>query len=182
MLDEKQLIAGCIKNNLASQKALYERYAGKMLVVCMRYTKDRPEAEDILQEAFFKVFANLSKFRAEGSFEGWIRRIMVNTALKHHRKIKMYAITSLEEARLHNEDASALSDIGYEELLDMIQKLPDRYRVVFNLYIMDGYTHEQIAKLCNIATGTSKSTLSRARVMLQQQLLKREQADEQYYK
>ena len=183
MLDEQQLIAGCIRNDLAAQKELYERFAPKMMLVCMRYSKDKVEAEDILQEGFFKVFDKISQFKRKGSFEGWVRRIMVNTALKNHRKTsKMYAVVELDEARNKAADTSILSQYGFEDLLKLIQSLPENYRVVFNLYIMEGYTHQEIAKMCGMAEGTSKSNLARARAMLKELLTKIEEKDERFYK
>lgn len=144
------------------------RYSGKMLAVCLRYTRHRMEAEDILQDAFIKVFDNISKFEFKGSFEGWIRRIVINTALKNYSKKSF----KQEQIGLENQPELPLepeiySNLEEEELLRLINQLPDGYRVVFNLYAVEGYSHKEIADLLGIQESTSRSQLVKARKMLQ---------------
>jgi RNA polymerase sigma-70 factor (ECF subfamily) len=176
---EKDLINGCIKESKSFQKELYRRYAGKMLVVCMRYARHRMEAEDILQEAFIKIFDNISRFQFKGSFEGWIRRIIVNTAIKNYRRM------SFKRELIGNEDhdteftqPDAVENMSEEELLNLIETLPDGYRIVFNLYAIEGFSHKEISEMLNIQEGTSRSQLVKARKMLQQKinLMKKELA------
>lgn len=164
---EKELIESCVSGNSAAQKDLYEKYSPKMLGICMRYANDYHGAEDILQEGFVKAFRNLSKFRHEGSFEGWLRRIMVNTAIEiHRRKKNMYPILEVEnlEVEFHTEDA--VSMLAAEDIMSMVVKLSPGYRTVFNLYAIEGYSHKEIAEQLNISEGTSKSQLARARYIL----------------
>ena len=136
----------------------------------MRYNKDRDEAADLLQEGFIKVFDNLHKFKKEGSFEGWIRRIMINTALSSFRKNHhLYAVVNIENIEIEDkslEDEDVLSQIELNEVLEIIRELPTGYQMVLNLYAIDGYSHKQIAKQLGISENTSKSQLSRARVVL----------------
>ncbi|MEL6656855.1 MAG: RNA polymerase sigma factor [Bacteroidota bacterium] len=170
-MTEKELIKGCVREDAHCQQQLFKLYAGKMMAVCVRYARHRLEAEDILQEAFVKVFDNLDKFAFKGSFEGWIRRIVVNTALKHNQR-KYF--TNEQIAVEHFPDSplqpTAYSRLGEEELLRMIARLPEGYRVVFNLYAIEGYSHKEIAELLNIKESTSRSQLVKARKMLQAQL------------
>jgi RNA polymerase sigma-70 factor (ECF subfamily) len=178
-MNEHDIIKGCLKNDRASQKALYEQYYSKMLGVCLRYAKDKDEAKDILHEAFLKVFTNLKNFNGTGSFEGWIRRIMVNTSIDHLRKNKQnYLIVSTVYA---NEKASTMAEevsdedmvlhIDKEEILKAVQELTPAYRTVFNLYVIEEYTHKQIAEMLEISEGTSKSNLSKAKFNLKKNLM-----------
>jgi RNA polymerase sigma factor (sigma-70 family) len=169
MLTEEELIDGCCKNNRSSQKQLYERFSGKMLVVGMRYTKSRFEAEDILQEAFIKVFANIRNFRRECPLEQWIKRIVINTALKQNRsKLYLYPAVDVETLDEVLPDAEfTLSNFRFQELLSMIQELPPRCQIIFNLHAIEGYQHHEIADMLGIQEGTSKSQYARARGLLQ---------------
>jgi RNA polymerase sigma factor (sigma-70 family) len=171
---EEDLIKGCLKREGSAQKRLYDTYSSKMYGLCYRYVKDSMEAEDILVTAFMKVFDKIEQFKSEGSFEGWIRRIVVNEALTHLRRNRsMYLETELEQA--DREPDYNLSDhLEAEDLLNMIQELPAGYRIVFNMYAIDGYSHKEIADHLGINENTSKSQLSRARVYLQKLLLERE--------
>lgn len=167
-MTEKELVKGCIRENRQCQQELFLRYSGKMLAVCLRYTRHRMEAEDILQDAFVKVFDNISKFEFKGSFEGWIRRIVINTALKNYSKKSF----KQEQIGLENQPELPLepeiySNLEEEELLRLINKLPDGYRLVFNLYAVEGYSHKEIADLLGIQESTSRSQLVKARKMLQ---------------
>jgi RNA polymerase sigma factor (sigma-70 family) len=171
MLSEHELIDGCCKGNRSYQKALYERYCRKMMVVCLRYSKTSAEAEDILQEAFVKVFQGLKNFRQESKLETWITRIMVNTALNLQRKkLYLFPMVDVEELDLHQEEVS-ISGIHFTQLLEMIQSLPQGCQIVFNLFAIEGYNHKEIAELLGISEGTSKSQYARARSLMQQKLL-----------
>ncbi len=168
---EDELIKGCLRRDRNAQKLLYDTYSSKMYGLCYRYVKDVMEAEDILVTAFMKVFDKIAQFKSEGSFEGWIRRIVVNEALTYLRRHRsMYLETELEQAD-REPDYNSLSDhLEAEDLLKMIQELPTGYRIVFNLYAIDGYSHKEIAEQLGISENTSKSRLSRARVYLQKVL------------
>lgn len=169
---EEELLKGCLKRERSAQKRLYETYSSKMYGLCYRYVKDSMEAEDILVTAFMKVFDKIEQFKNEGSFEGWIRRIVVNEALTHLRRNRsMYLETELEQAD-REPDYDRLSDhLEAEDLMNMIQELPTGYRIVFNLYAIDGYSHKEIAEQLGISENTSKSQLSRARTYLQKMLV-----------
>jgi RNA polymerase sigma-70 factor (ECF subfamily) len=178
-MNEHDIIKGCLKNDRASQKALYEQHYGKMLGVCLRYAKDKDEAKDVLHEGFLKVFTNLKNFNGTGSFEGWIRRVMVNTSIDHLRKNKQnYLIVSTVYA---NEKASNLADevededlllqIDKEEILKAVQELTPAYRTVFNLYVIEEFSHREIAEMLDISEGTSKSNLSKAKFNLKKNLM-----------
>ncbi len=178
-MNEHDIIKGCLKNDRASQKALYEQYYSKMLGVCLRYSKDKDDAKDVLHEAFLKVFNNLKNFNGTGSFEGWIRRIMVNTSIDSLRKNKQnYLIVSTVYA---NEKASNLADeveeddllmnIDKEEILKAVQELTPAYRTVFNLYVIEEFSHREIAEMLDISEGTSKSNLSKAKFNLKRNLM-----------
>ncbi|HRS53934.1 MAG TPA: sigma-70 family RNA polymerase sigma factor [Bacteroidales bacterium] len=174
MEPEQDLINRCINNDPVAQELLYRRYASKMFGVCMRYAANKMEAEDILQEGFIKIFTNLSKYRGEGSFEGWIRRTMVNTAINHYYKnIKFLQDIDIDEVDIVNFfDQDAISNLSEAELLKLIQELPEGYRMVFNLYVIEGYSHKEIAEQLGITENTSKSQLSRARAALQNKIRK----------
>ncbi|HZF63642.1 MAG TPA: RNA polymerase sigma factor [Chitinophagaceae bacterium] len=165
---ESDLIAGCLGGDRKMQHELYQRYAPKMFGVCLRYAGNTEEAEDILQEGFIKVFNKMSSYRGEGSFEGWIRRIFVNTAIEHFRK-KTYLqpITEQEETSIEGKYLSVLDDLAEKDIVSLVQQLSPGYRTVFNMYVVEGYTHKQIADILGISEGTSKSQLSRAKLILQ---------------
>lgn len=147
---------------------LYRQFSGKMFAVCLRYFPDRMEAEDILQEGFIKVFTHLGQYTGNGSFEGWIRRVIVNTALEKLRK-KSFLIPMTDHVEKQTGTATnpAISNMGAKELMKLVTGLPQGYRVVFNLYAIEGYSHAEIAEKLGISEGTSKSQLARARVTLQ---------------
>jgi RNA polymerase sigma factor (sigma-70 family) len=169
---EDELIKGCLKRNRSAQQQLYDLYSSKMYAICYRYVRHAMEAEDILVMAFTKIFDRIEQFKGEGSFEGWIRRIMVNEALTHLRKSRaMQVETDLEQAD-REPDYDRLSDhLEAEDLQKMIQELPPGYRLVFNMYAIDGYSHKEIGEQLGISENTSKSQLSRARTYLQKILL-----------
>lgn len=172
IFDQKNIILACQKQCPKAQKSLYDTFAKKMLIVAMRYTSGRLEAEDVLQESFIKVFENIRSFRQDCSLETWIKRIVINTALKQNRS-KLYLFPALDVQDLHEsyqESTEFLSQLHYEDLLAMVQKLAPRYRVVFNLYAIEGYQHNEIAEMLGISEGTSKSQYSRAKQILKEMI------------
>ncbi|UXE68500.1 MAG: sigma-70 family RNA polymerase sigma factor [Chryseotalea sp. WA131a] len=169
---EHELIEGCRRQNRQAQQALYELYSGKMYALCCRYVKDKMESEDVLVVAFTKIFERIHQYKGDGSFEGWIRRVMVNESLGFLRKNKnMYVETDIEAAEREPNYEQLDSALEAEDLMKLIEGLPTGYRVVFNLYAIDGYSHQEIGEQLGINENTSKSQLSRARVLLQKRLL-----------
>jgi len=164
----KLLISGCLKGKADYQTKFYRMFSKKMFGVCLLYTKDRTEAEDILQEGFVKVFQNLSSFKHECSPEFWMRRIFINTALERFRKQRiMYASNEFDACDDLTSDFTVANEINAKELMDMVHELSPQYRLVFNLYAIEGYAHKEIAEMLDINEGTSKSNLARARKILQ---------------
>jgi RNA polymerase sigma-70 factor (ECF subfamily) len=170
--DYSEIIEGCKNNTRKFQEKLYQSFCGKMFAVCMRYAHSHHDAEDIMQEGFIKVFKNIAQYRGEGSFEGWIRRIFVHTAIELYRKnSKMFPIVELTPTRVvPNVDATAIDTMSLNELLKMVQNLSAGYRTVFNLYAIEGFTHKEIGDMLGISEGTSKSQMSRARLLLQKMI------------
>jgi RNA polymerase sigma factor (sigma-70 family) len=170
----EELIEGCISGNRNAQNRLYGFFAPRMLMVCLRYASSRDEAEEALQEGFIRIFTHIKQYRHTGSFEGWMRKIMVNVSLQRYRdRSRLYPIVNLEED--HTSHASAnetLSKLGVKDLINLVQKLPPAYRLVFNLYVFEGMKHREIAELLGISEGTSKSNLSDARNILQKEVHK----------
>lgn len=169
--EEKELIELAVENNRHAQHQIYSKYAPKMLSVCRQYIKDIHQAEDIMITAFMKVFTNLKNFKHEGSFEGWIRRIMVNESISFIRvqkKVKFLEDENFIEERRNNIE----SQFSVEDIQFLIDNLPDGYKMVFNLYCIEGYKHQEIAQMLGITEGTSKSQLSHARKMLQSNVSK----------
>ncbi len=165
---ETDLIRGCINGDRRMQEALYNRFSPRMYAVCLRYAGNAEEAEDILQEGFIKIFKKLDTFRSEGSFEGWIRRIFVNTAIEHFRRKRyLQTVSEKEENTIEGKDISVLDKLAAKDILALIKELSPGYRTVFNMYVVEGYTHKEIADMLGISEGTSKSQLSRAKVILQ---------------
>ena len=168
-ISESDLIQGCIEGNRRMQEELYRRFSPKMYAVCLRYAGNAEEAEDILQEGFIKIFKKLDSFRSEGSFEGWIRRIFVNTSIEHFRRKKyLQPVTEKEETSIEGKYISVLDNLAERDILSLVQQLSPGYRTVFNMYVVEGYTHKEIADMLGISEGTSKSQLSRAKVILQE--------------
>jgi RNA polymerase sigma-70 factor (ECF subfamily) len=173
-IDEK-LLNGCRRHDKHAQRFLFEFFAPRMLTLCFRYVKDRMEAEDVMVIGFTKVFDRIKQYKGDGSFEGWIRRIMVNESLTYLRRSKnMYLETDIENAEREPDFEKLESALEAEDLVRLISELPSGYRVVFNLYAIDGYTHQEIATQLGISENTSKSQLSRARAQLQKRLLQLE--------
>jgi RNA polymerase sigma-70 factor (ECF subfamily) len=177
-MEETEIIKGCLKNDRACQKMLYERFYGKMMGVCMRYAKDRDEAKDILHEGYIKVFDKLKNFGSKGSFEGWIRRIMVNTAIDHLRRNKHeYLIVNTvyasdQGASITDEpDDNIINRVDQEEVMKAVQNLSPAYRAVFNLYVIEEYSHKEISEILDISEGTSKSNLAKAKFNLKKNLI-----------
>ncbi len=173
---EIQMIDRVKANDPIGQKQLYQQFAVQMFRICLRYATDKSEAEDILQDGFVKVFRDISQFRGEGPLGAWIRRIMVNTALSHLRKKKQFISTVPDmlhlDGILNPLTPNYESNLDTETLLKYLQQLPDGYRAVFNLYAIDGYSHEEIAEKLNISIGTSKSQLFKAREYIKRMLIK----------
>ena len=173
MISDADLIEGCKRNDRRMQEALYQRFAPKMYGVCLRYAGNAEEAEDIVQEGFIKVFKKMDSFRSEGSFEGWIRRIFVNTAIEHfRRKNYLQPVTEKEENTVEGKYLSVLDSLAEKDIIALIQQLSPGYRAVFNMYVIEGYTHREIADILGISEGTSKSQLSRAKSVLQEKVKK----------
>jgi len=174
IMDEITLIAECVKGNARAQKMLFDKFASKMLTVCRRYFPNKMEAEDILQDGFVKVFQHLENYQHKGSFEGWMRRIFANTALDELRKRKDFLEEKDVSDLSYKLDASISSDdaVQADDLLRMIQALPTGYRIVFNLFAIEGYSHKEIAKKLKISENTSKSQYFRAKAILKAHLEK----------
>jgi RNA polymerase sigma factor (sigma-70 family) len=173
LIPDSDIIQGCLEGNPRMQEQLYRQYAPKMYAVCLRYSGQPEDAQDILQDGFVKVYRNLSRFRGEGSFEGWMRRIFVNTAIEHYRKsVKMYPVTESQENQVEDRDWSAFDKLSVKDLMSLIQGLSPGYRTVFNLYVVEGYTHREIGEMLGISEGTSKSQLARAKTILQNLITK----------
>lgn len=172
-MTERELIEGCLRGKAHCEKALFDRFAGKMMAICLRYAPDHSEAEDILQDGFVKVFENLKSFRFEGSLEGWVRRIMVTTALKYLRKIKpMQELSVTDDFKESPDVPDAITQLSEAEIIKLISQLPQGYRIVFNMYVIEGYKHHEIAELLSIEESTSRSQLVKARKWLQEKLLR----------
>jgi RNA polymerase sigma factor (sigma-70 family) len=167
-MTDDELIDKCLKGDQRAQKALFEKFSRKMMSVCMRYVSDREQAEDVLQDGFVKVFGHLNSFKREGSFEGWIRRTMINTALDHIRKKqKLNLDVDISEADyLVGEAEKSLGKMRVEELMLIINDMPTGYRTVFNLYAIEGYTHQEIADELGVTESTSKTQFRKARTYL----------------
>ena len=169
---EQKLIRLCMKGDRSAQKALYDRLASKMFPVCIRYAGDRETAEDLLQDGFVTLFSRLDSYKGDGSFEGWARKIFVNTALMYLRKKDALRMSDeLDSARnVASVYSSQVQDIGYKELMKLITSMPTGFRTVFNLYVLEGYSHKEIAEMLDITEVTSRTQLSRARTWLQNRI------------
>jgi RNA polymerase sigma factor (sigma-70 family) len=169
------LLEGCKAGDRRVQELLYKRTAAKMLAICMRYARDKMEAEDSLQLGYIKVFQKINDYRGDGSLEGWMRRVMVNTAIESYRKnLRTLNLVPIEEGYEQPSTGFDFSSLGMKDLLCIIQGLADGYRIVFNMYIIEGYSHKEIASALGITEGASKSQLSRARAILKQEIIKME--------
>lgn len=171
-MDDTTLVIECVKGNPRAQRMLFDRFSSKMLGVCLRYAKDSEQAEDILQDGFVKVFTKLKDFKNEGSLEGWIRRVMVNTALDQIRKnTKTLGDVSVDDVQYKIENNDHIAEqLMAEDLLKLVNSMPDGYKVVFNMFAIEGYTHREIADTLGISESTSKSQYSRARAYLRERI------------
>jgi RNA polymerase sigma factor (sigma-70 family) len=168
-----KIVRGCQDGNPGAQRELYDMFKSKMFGVCLRYAGNYNDAEDIMQEGFIKVYEKIHQFSFKGAFEGWIRKIMVNTALEKYRMHFQTVMISDNQSEVeYKQQIDMSSDIEVRELLQIIQNLTPRYRVVFNLYALEGYSHKEISEMLQISEGTSKSNLSRARAILQEKVNK----------
>lgn len=168
----EQLAAACGQGERKAQRALFEALSPKMMAVCLRYMGNREEAEDVLQEGFITLFTKLDSYQGAGSFEGWARRIFVNTALMHLRRTDALGLSDdIEQARsLFTQEATPVQKMGYRDLMRMISALPADARTVFNMYVVEGYSHKEIAEELGCTEATSRSKLQRARIRLQEMI------------
>lgn len=163
----RPLLKGCLDGNRVSQKSLYQAFYGYGMSISLRYASNRDEASEILNDAFMKIFTNLKQFDFGKPFKPWLRKILVNTAINHyHKKQREIQVEEMQNARNASDSEKILSGISYQEVIGLLQRLPPAYRTVFNLYVIEGYSHEEIANMLNIATGTSKSNLFKAKEQL----------------
>jgi RNA polymerase sigma-70 factor (ECF subfamily) len=177
---DSTLIQACIEGDRRAQKAFYERFARSMYVVAMRYSKTTHEADDILQDAFVKIFGNLSSFKGDCPIEYWVKRVVVNTALKYNRrKLDKAPTEDVKDFHQTTEEEPDMANIGFEQLLAYIRTLAPRYQMIFNMYAIEGYKHKEIAEMLGITEGTSKSQYARAKALLQEMILKDEGRYEQ---
>jgi len=173
----EELIIRCKEQDPKAQELLYKKYNRVLFGICLKYSPNRVEAEDSLQDAFITIFNRIGQYEGKGSFEGWIKRVTVNTVLQKYRKKKLYEITDEERIEAIDETVET-TDLPLDYLLSIIQELPDRYRLVFNLYVLDGYAHKEIGEMLGISDGTSKSNLARARAILKNKIEQRNAAKE----
>ena len=165
---EEDIIKGCQKGKRKMQELLYQQYAGKIMGICIRYARDPDEAQDVLQEAFIKIYEKIGQVKEPKALPGWVKRIAVNTAINHyHKQKRIYQQSDLEEVKeLTGEEENVIAAMSNQELLEVIAQLPEGYRMVFNLYVIEGYPHKEIADMLQISEGTSKSQLSKTKNML----------------
>lgn len=183
MQDDNQIIRGCKKHKRSAQEALYKKYAPVLRGICLRYSSNIADAEDLLQEGFIKILSKIGQFSGSGSFEGWLKRIMVNSAISHFRQLKYhYNIDDINQSNLADENESddekisiksqiLNAEISKDELLSIVNSLPDGFRIVFNMYVIEEFSHKEIAQALTISESTSKSQLSRARKLIQKKLI-----------
>lgn len=170
----KKLIEKCAKNDHKAQTQIYQLFADKLFGLCLKYSRNYTEAQDNLQDGFITIFNKIGQFNHKGSFEGWMKRIVINTALQKYRNKKLLSLVTEEIPDIITVEVEE-ETISLQYLLSIIQQLPNRYRMVFNLYVLDGYSHKEIAKQLSISVGTSKSNLSRAKVILKNKIEKEQQ-------
>lgn len=165
----EQLIKNCKKDDAKAQGQIYKLYASKLFSLCLKYSRNYSEAEDNLQDAFVTIFSKIRQYKSSGSLEGWMKRITINTALLRYRSTGVFDIINEDQIEDVTVDVES-DDIDLDFLLKIIQELPDRYRLVFNLYALDGYSHKEIAEMLSVSVGTSKSNLARARLILKEKI------------
>jgi RNA polymerase sigma factor (sigma-70 family) len=170
-ITEPDLLRGCLSGDSKMQEELYNRFSAKMYAVCLRYSNNAETAQDLLQDGFIKIFKNLQNFRGEGSFEGWVRRIFVNTSIEHYRKkSNLFSLNEREDLTLEDNSLNALDKLAEKDIIKLIQELSPGYRTVFNLYAIEGYSHKEIGTMLHINEGTSKSQLARAKGILKKKV------------
>ena len=170
-----ELVKQCAKNDRKAQEEIYQLFSGKLFSICLKYSKNKQEAQDNFQDGFITIFDKIGQFKFKGSFEGWLKRVMVNTILLKYRQKNVLNLVTEEipdEVIVDIDD----DEVSLDFLLNLIQELPDRYRMVFNLYVLDGFSHKEISKMLQIAEGTSKSNLARARAILKQKIEKHQES------
>ena len=176
-----QVISGCVKQDRKCQKMLYKAFYGFGMAICLRYTGDRDEAAEVLNQGFYKVFKNIERYDASRPFKAWLGKIMMNVSIDHYRaNLKMAYTEDLEMAEGVSDNDYPDNNLNYNDLLAMVQKLPQAYRTVFNLFAIDGYSHDEIAEMLNINAGTSKSNLFKARQKLKQMILDADERTRNY--
>lgn len=169
-MTEEELIRKCKKGNRAAQEHLYRTYSAVLFGICLKYSRSKTEAEDNLHDSFMTIFEKIHQFRAQGSFEGWLKRVTVNTVLQKYRREQPLTLVAETNDAEDEEPTPGLEDIPMGTLLKLIQDLPRKYRLTFNMYVLDGYTHKEISEALGTSEGTSKSNLARARSILKEKL------------
>jgi len=167
---QEELINNCKKGNRTAQEELYRRYSPTLFGVCLKYSRNKMEAEDNLHDSFITIFSKIDQFKAKGSFEGWMKRISINTILQKYRKQEYLTVVSESQESEVIETVSSYADINLATLLRYIQELPYKYRLTFNLYVLDGYKHKEISDMLGTSVGTSKSNLAKARILLKEKI------------
>lgn len=169
-MDIKQLILGCQKKEAQAQEQLYHLFSSKLFSICLKYSRNYEEAQDNLQDGFLLIFNKIHQFNFKGSFEGWAKRVVINAILQKYRTSVVFEVVKDNMSEEVTLELDSEEDISLDYLLKIIQELPDRYRLVFNLYVLDGYSHKEIASMLEISQGTSKSNLSRAKMILKEKI------------
>jgi len=168
---ENEIIALCIKGDRNACRQLFTMYSGKMMALCYRFSRDRSEAEDMLQEGFVRIFDKLNLFSGQGSLESWMRRVMINNALKYKQKhVTKYNYSEIENFHIYDPNPSIIDELSKEEIIRLVQSMPAGYKTVFNLYVIEGYSHKEIANMLEIGESTSRSQLVKARTLLKEKL------------
>ncbi len=174
-MTEQELIRKCIKGNREAQEFLYRTYAPVLFGVCLKYSRNKTEAEDNLHDSFMTIYEKMHQYGSKGSFEGWLKRITINTVLQKYRKKDPLSLLAPVEDQGEDRRTGEELEVSLGQLLQYIQELPHKYRITFNMYVLDGYSHKEISEILGTSTGTSKSNLSRARMILQEKILKKKQ-------
>ncbi|MFP4288933.1 MAG: RNA polymerase sigma factor [Bacteroidales bacterium] len=173
MEDIKEIVKGCIKGNRAMQGKLYKMFAPQLYALCLRYTGNDFDAQDVMQEGFVKIFNSLKDFQWKGSLEGWMKKIFIHVALdRFRRKVHILSVDEIPETNnFSDKESSAIDDMSAKEILHIVQELPDQYRMVFNLYVLEGYSHHDISQILDIGVSTSRSNLVRAKNILKEKIV-----------
>jgi len=176
----EKLIRQCVNNEPKAQEEVYRLYAGKLYALCLKYSRNKTEAEDNLQDGFITIFNKIQQFKHKGSFEGWMKRIVINTALQKYREKNVFNLIHEDYVKEEVVVEVEEEEVSLDYLLGLIQSLPNQYRLVFNMYVLDGYSHKEVSKKLGISEGTSKSNLSRARAILKKRIEQDQQKSAQY--